>query len=609
MSKTHAEQDWRARVTLLSCAWSIRRCLAEGCNLAMRGHISCQQRHSEPIALRRLWKAIDVIRGQRQIANIARLTKVIQRDHPYRAKDIMQHILQAIQDNVVIETLTVGCKGSKAGLEQEGYWIPEDPDILKLRGSSDSYCFICHKPGRLVICNACDKVYHKDCNNTFLPPQDSGDMTFLCQFCCRRKMISPLDVEKKRELNRCLRFIARRAMDAVTALVSQPCPEDYTHYRYFIWEHQTLKMLADDCVRQKFESICGFERQINLIFHNCVILEGEDSVLTKEAKKMMDICTRELKELELCINCYLLSTTKPSRSWFCMPCNPPHKVVWAKQKGFEYWPAKVIQFADGKIDVRFFGGHHERAWVTLQCIKCITISPAELHIKKTKGWMRASEEMKQYLAQTEAMLGRVSAKRIVEFELPSDTNFERRTEVLDKEDDDESLPVIVSIRENCVKQRPSVDGMELDSDMPCSSSSIACSNNLVTDYDKSTSNSHHPIADKIGEIGAPFVLSKASNCGGHAQKYCRRSLPKQRREKCNCRRIYARKLFFYQASVRRMRLKERRNNLMISARFVHQYLKKHSDKFVSIQDENVRLRAENAELKAKLAESQSEQGC
>lgn len=39
---------------------------------------------------------------------------------------------------------------------------------------------------------------------------------------------------------------------------------------------------------------------------------------------------------------------------------PPHELVYAKLKGFGYWPAKVINEVDGKMDVRFFGGWHQR---------------------------------------------------------------------------------------------------------------------------------------------------------------------------------------------------------------------------------------------------------
>lgn len=40
--------------------------------------------------------------------------------------------------------------------------------------------------------------------------------------------------------------------------------------------------------------------------------------------------------------------------------NPPHELVYAKQKGFSYWPAKVIRVNNTVYDVRFFGGYHQR---------------------------------------------------------------------------------------------------------------------------------------------------------------------------------------------------------------------------------------------------------
>lgn len=39
---------------------------------------------------------------------------------------------------------------------------------------------------------------------------------------------------------------------------------------------------------------------------------------------------------------------------------PNHELVWAKMKGFGFWPAKVMQKEDNQVDVRFFGHHHQR---------------------------------------------------------------------------------------------------------------------------------------------------------------------------------------------------------------------------------------------------------
>ena len=44
----------------------------------------------------------------------------------------------------------------------------------------------------------------------------------------------------------------------------------------------------------------------------------------------------------------------------CMLKNPAHELVFAKQKGFCYWPAKVIQIKENEYDVRFFGARHQR---------------------------------------------------------------------------------------------------------------------------------------------------------------------------------------------------------------------------------------------------------
>jgi len=43
----------------------------------------------------------------------------------------------------------------------------------------------------------------------------------------------------------------------------------------------------------------------------------------------------------------------------------PHILVWAKLKGFPYWPAKAMKIKEDQADVRFFG-QHDRAWVNVK---------------------------------------------------------------------------------------------------------------------------------------------------------------------------------------------------------------------------------------------------
>jgi hypothetical protein len=43
----------------------------------------------------------------------------------------------------------------------------------------------------------------------------------------------------------------------------------------------------------------------------------------------------------LCHDCFRLSNEKNHAWWFCLPCTTPHEVVFAKQTGYPFWPAKV----------------------------------------------------------------------------------------------------------------------------------------------------------------------------------------------------------------------------------------------------------------------------
>lgn len=52
--------------------------------------------------------------------------------------------------------------------------------------------------------------------------------------------------------------------------------------------------------------------------------------------------------------------------------SPSHDLVWAKMKGFGYWPAKVLQREDNQVDVRFFGHQHQRL-VQLKTLHSIAV--------------------------------------------------------------------------------------------------------------------------------------------------------------------------------------------------------------------------------------------
>ena len=93
-----------------------------------------------------------------------------------------------------------------------------------------------------------------------------------------------------------------------------------------------------------------------LIYHNTHLIYGDEykGGIAELARIMAKDCEHEVEEIKQCKSCYYLSNAKPD-NWFCQPCDPPHELVYAKLKGYSYWPAKVIREMGDKYDVRFFG--------------------------------------------------------------------------------------------------------------------------------------------------------------------------------------------------------------------------------------------------------------
>ncbi|NXS01426.1 PKCB1 protein, partial [Oxylabes madagascariensis] len=102
-----------------------------------------------------------------------------------------------------------------------------------------------------------------------------------------------------------------------------------------------------------------------------------------------------MNEIEVCPECYLAACQK-RENWFCEPCSNPHPLVWAKLKGFPFWPAKALRDKDGQVDARFFG-QHDRAWVPIN--NCYLMSKEiPFSVKKTKSiFNSAMQEMEVYV--------------------------------------------------------------------------------------------------------------------------------------------------------------------------------------------------------------------
>lgn len=167
-----------------------------------------------------------------------------------------------------------------------------------------------------------------------------------------------------------LKYISVKAID-LTEIENKLDESEYTSISDFLGDCLTFKHMIEVVI------ISAFESNLHRRIHDTL-------------NRMLDACRYEIKEMLGCIDCYQNSNMpNTERHWFCKPCDPPHVLVFAKQKGYPFWPAKVIKPRNvtkfdsfEEVDVRFFGANHERSIVHPSNIMDINSSLIRLCITK-----------------------------------------------------------------------------------------------------------------------------------------------------------------------------------------------------------------------------------
>uniref|UniRef100_A0A8C2KAA4 Zinc finger, MYND-type containing 11 n=1 Tax=Cyprinus carpio TaxID=7962 RepID=A0A8C2KAA4_CYPCA len=382
-----------------------------------------KKRQADPKVVQYVWSAIEVIRNQKQIANMDRISKYLSRVYGMHPKDTARQLVLAVKDGLVVETLTVGCKGSKAGIEQEGYWLPGDemvrykPEHDWEAESHDWYCFECHLPVYVLECDGCFRVYHLRCVSEDHRPRDTTSH-WQCGICrgSKRKNLN------KQEMTTYLKFILGRMKERVGFTLSLLTFSTLNHrgkeskqpmYRRLIHTLLDVDNIQENISEGKYKSFEEFRADAQLIVHNTAILHGVNSDQTEIARLLYNDTCHELNELMLCRHCFYLSNARPD-NWFCYPCSPTHELVWARMKGFGYWPAKVMQREGSQVDVRFFGHQHQRAWIPSDNIQEITVNVQQLQVKRSLGWKKACDELElhqRFLREGRTWKGKLEEKQ------------------------------------------------------------------------------------------------------------------------------------------------------------------------------------------------------
>uniref|UniRef100_A0A1Y1N527 MYND-type domain-containing protein n=2 Tax=Photinus pyralis TaxID=7054 RepID=A0A1Y1N527_PHOPY len=225
----------------------------------------------------------------------------------------------------------------------------------------------------------------------------------LCSICNMCKLEPRSNIDKE-ELNYLLSFVHTRIKAWLPASITdsmsmEPKPE-WMNDVEINWRVKQLfrtpmnMIVIENKIKQKqYEYLVAFKADVLTIQHNVAIYHGIESQEYGASEYMLEDCRHDLVELSNCLDCYKHSNEKINNKWFCLPCRVPHKLVWAKQKGYPYWPAKVLKETEDTCDVRFFGGKYERSILQKIYIKPITMKVNDVQAKKGSAFNKAVGEL------------------------------------------------------------------------------------------------------------------------------------------------------------------------------------------------------------------------
>ncbi|XP_016089305.1 protein kinase C-binding protein 1 isoform X4 [Sinocyclocheilus grahami] len=274
-------------------------------------------------------------------------------------------------------------------------------------GRNDFYCWVCHREGQVLCCELCPRVYHAKCLKLAAEPE--GD--WFCPECEKITVAECIETQSKAmtmltldQLSFLLKFALQKMKQPGTEPFQKPVLlEQHPDYAEYIFHPMDLCTLEKNIKKKMYGSTEAFLADVKWILHNCIIYNGGNHKLTATAKVIVKICEHEMNEIEVCPECYLSACQKRD-NWFCEPCSNPHPLVWAKLKGFPFWPAKALRDKDGQVDARFFG-QHDRAWVPIN--NCYLMSKEiPFSVKKTKSiFNSAMQEMEVYVENIRKKIG------------------------------------------------------------------------------------------------------------------------------------------------------------------------------------------------------------
>ncbi|XP_061398004.1 MYND-type zinc finger-containing chromatin reader Zmynd8 [Musca vetustissima] len=289
---------------------------------------------------------------------------------------------------------------------------------------SDSFCWKCHDADVDIYCSKCIRSFHTTCVKAKM------DSSWMCTECSSIENILNSTKKSRRNelsvdlLSQLLTFALKRMRFAKGNYTFVMPYEKTNIYKKYIINPVHFGTLQEKINSKEYRCAEELVNDTKWMLHNAyIITAGNNNKLVLCAKNILKICRQEAIEIETCAECYQNANTRTD--WFVDVCSQPHILLWAKLKGFPYWPAKAMGIGQTSlVNVRFFG-EHDRAFVSAK--DCFLYSEQD---PNTQTGKKAARElagcMKEVEEHIENIKNKVGGFNYAPFKTPFDPADEMR---------------------------------------------------------------------------------------------------------------------------------------------------------------------------------------
>uniref|UniRef100_A0A1B0B384 PWWP domain-containing protein n=1 Tax=Glossina palpalis gambiensis TaxID=67801 RepID=A0A1B0B384_9MUSC len=290
-----------------------------------------------------------------------------------------------------------------------------------LKPGWDSFCWKCHRSHVNYICSKCIRSFHNTCIKINAPA--IGNL-WICPECIAVE--NALNNPKRFRRNECsadsLSQLLSIVLNRMRYVKGTSADDDLATYNKYIVNPVSFSTLQDKVDKRVYRCAEELLNDTKWFLHNASILSlGRKAKTVTVAKSLIKICRQETAEIDTCAQCYMNANSR--NDWFVDVCDQPHLLVWAKLKGFPYWPAKAMGIGQGSlVNVRFFG-QHDRAFVPLK--DCFLYSQQD---PNSQTGRRSARELADCIKEVEMHMERIKKKigafQYAPFKTPYDPNEE-----------------------------------------------------------------------------------------------------------------------------------------------------------------------------------------